>query len=224
MPDDLARALGAGGKTVTIGGKECTCRPLSAKELCEIERECLAVRKREYLSTFSANRDFLPEDAYVSLITEEMRKCAKWDIEDLGYKQGVDPDRIILSEDLNRKIVEIFNVDTKPPTDPAEGEVFKLRLNQRLKRLTAGALDRGMLTEEEYRNLTGKDVAKIGIPYVNWWASGCFEGQITMVWVCFKDNGVSRDAIASEIGRNPEMLAAISAEIETLSTPDLKNG
>ena len=42
MSEVMARAAGAGSPlTVEIGGKQCSVRPLTIRELTEVERDCV---------------------------------------------------------------------------------------------------------------------------------------------------------------------------------------
>ena len=72
--------------------------------------------------------------------------------------------------------------------------------------------------------MTGGKPLKVKVPYVSWWITGSFDGMITLIWTCFKHNGVSREDVARELGRNEALLTELSREIETLSVPAVGNG
>jgi hypothetical protein len=211
MPDDVARALGTPGPTmVEIGGKQCQSRPLTMQELSEAERDCLKRYKREYLETFAENADLLPKGEGAGLLQEEMRKAAKWDINDLPTKHGHDPKAIKINRSI-RKWLE-GNFDVKGKTDES------------LKILAAAALDQETMTAEQYKEMVGARPHKVKIPYVNWWVTGAFDGMIALVFICFRHNGVTREEVAAEMIKNPTMMTELSREIESLSVPAVGNG
>ena len=211
MPDDVARAVGAGGRTVNIGGKECTVRPLSIKELTEVERECLTIYKRNYLKTFSDNADLLPKGEGIRMLQEKMEEVAKWDVGDLPSKYAYDPGSIKINRKLKKWLTEAF--DMKEEID-----------DERMKRLVVAALDQMMLSTNKYQRMIGEPPVRAKVGYVNWWITGSYEGMITFVWVCFAHNGVTKEEVATELGRNQQMLAEITQEIEQLSAPAAGNG
>ena len=88
MSEDVARALGAGGDITTIAGKECKVRPLSIRELTEVERECLKVYKRTFLETFHDNLDLLPDDEAAGLMSRKLEEASAWDVGDLPSKKA----------------------------------------------------------------------------------------------------------------------------------------
>ena len=209
MPEDTARALGASGMTtVEIAGKQCQVRPLGIKELTEVERDCIERYRRSYLKTFADNTDLLSNNFS---IVEEFQKAAKWDIDDLPAKTAYDPASLKITKGLKKWLNE---------KDLVEGKVT----NNQLKTLTATCLDKEMLSVKEYIELTQSNPISVNIPYVNWWITGSFEGMITFIWTCFKDNGVTRDEVAVELGNNPLLASELSREIEQLSVPTAGNG
>ena len=212
MPDDVARAVGAGGRTVTIAGKDCTPRPLSVKELTEVERDCVERYKRAFVKTFSDNADLLPRKESQRIIQERMEEAGKWDVDDLPPKYAHDPAGVSLTKELKRWLVDAWDMNGE------ERDV------QKLKNLCVAALDQKMLDGKQYSKMVGKLPVKRRVSYVNWWISGSYDGMITFVWVCFKHNGVTRDEVALEMGRNPRLLTELQREIETLSVPAAGNG
>jgi len=210
MPDDMARALGAGSSTtVKIGGKDCTVRPLNIRELTEAERDCLQRYRRSYLETWQQNLDLLPEGS--EMLRTKIEEAARWDVDDLPPKWAYDPRQIELTAGLKKWVKGEMNLEGKADND-------------RLQRLVTTALDQGLLSEKKYMELAGKEPKKAKVPYVNWWITGSFDGMITFVWLCFRPNGVTREEVIDALGDNPSLLADTSRQIEELSSPASGNG
>jgi len=210
MPDDMARALGAGSSsTVKIAGKDCSVRPLNIRELTEAERDCLQRYRRSYLETWQQNLDLLPEGG--EMLREKIEEAARWDVDDLPPKWAYDPRQIELTAGLKKWIKDEMNV---------EGKID----NDRMRRLATSALDQGLLSEKKYVEMTGKKPKKAKVPYVNWWITGAFDGMITFVWLCFRPDGVTREEVIDALGDNPSLLADTSRQIEELSSPAAGNG
>ena len=211
--DDTARALGAKGTTtVMIDGKECTARPLSARELCEVERICIEEFKDDYLQTISRNLPKLPDKRRrQTLMEEQLIKVAGWTVHDLPTVKAYDADRIVLSGDLKSWLKETYSLNGKA------GDL-------QLRKLAAAALDQKMLPPEAYQKMTGKQSPAVAVGYVNWWITGSYDGMIAFAWVCFRDNDVTRDQVAGEMGKNPQLLTELTREIESLSRPSVGNG
>ncbi|KKN88378.1 hypothetical protein LCGC14_0249410 [marine sediment metagenome] len=212
MSEKMARALGAGGSTIVmIAGKECMPRPLGIMELSEVERDCLERYKRSYLKTFSDNADLIPENEGIKLLRGKMEEVATWDVGDLPAKYAHDPDKLSITKGLRKWLQSEMLVD-------------KDASSKQLKRVCATALDREMLSAKLYERKTKEKPAKMKVPYVNWWITGSFDGMISLVWTCFKGNGVTREQVAELMVKDPAMLAGLSREIEHLSAPEVKNG
>jgi hypothetical protein len=97
--------------------------------------------------------------------------------------------------------------------------------DEKIKRLTAGALDDGSLSEEKYVELAdGRKIVKIKIPYVSWWITGATDGMVTFTWVAFKQEGVSREEVEDAIANNKTLMIDVSRELERLSAPAVGNG
>ena len=211
MSEDMARALASpGGKTVKIADKECTVRPLGIRELTEAERDCVERYKRGYLKTYADNADLLPGGGK-GLVERKMDEVARWDIDDLPNKQVCDPDRIHLTKQLKAWAKKEYDLD-----DDATAQQYQ--------RVVATALDQESLPFAEYEKLSGRRAMRTKVPYVNWWITGCFEGMITFVWICFKANGVTREQVEEELSKNQSLLIELSREIERLSAPSVGNG
>lgn len=207
MSEDVARALGANGaRTVTIAGKECMVRPLSIQELTEVERDCVERYKRAYIKTYADCRDLLPEGNDV--LWERIEEAAHWDVSNLPPKYVYNSARLKINRNVRLWMADKFDMDK--------------RANERLVRnLAAAAMDQGMLDNKKYQEMTGEAPPRMKVPYVTWWITGSYEGMISFVWTCFRHEGVSREEVARELGRNPQMLIELSREIESLSAPQM---
>ncbi len=213
MGEQIARAVGAGGPTtVLIAGKECTVRPLGIRELTEVERDCVQRYKRAYLETFASNADLLPEAVRQKTLEEKMEAVARWDVDDLPPKHAHDPERIKLTDGVRGWLAE--NMEVKPDAKDLH-----------LRRMAATALDQGTLSAGDYTGMAdGLRPPRVKVPYVNWWITASYDGMVTFVWVCFRHNGVTREQVADELGRNLSLLVELTRDIEKLSVPEAGNG
>jgi len=205
MADDMARAVGASGSnTVEIAGKQCTARGLTLKELGEVERLCLRAYQRSYVEAYEST------GANAKQIEEARERAARWDVDDLPSKAAYDPRKIKLNRELKCWVDDQFG-------DEKRGDY-------QYKILVATSLDNGTLTERNYRKLTGQKPIKQSIPYSTWWITGCFDGMVSFVWVCFKHNGVTMEQVTDAMRENQELLIGLTREIEHLTTPAVGNG
>ena len=210
--DRMARAVAASSPlAVDIGGKQCYARPLSLRELTEVERDCVDRFKSGYLRTFANNIHMIPEALRESMMREKFEQAARWDVDDLPVKFAYDSDQVILTNKLKAFIGKEFGLVKE--TDDAK-----------YKRIVAAALDQGTMTEEQYEKLTGKPIKKDKVPYVAWWITGSVDGQITFIWMAFKHGGVTREQVADAMAENPALFLEMANEIERLSAPKLGNG
>lgn len=209
MSEEMARALGASSPmTVQIGNKECQVRPLGIKELTEAERDCLERYKDAYVATYIRNAPKLPGGG--ELLERKLEEAARWDVNNLPEKEAHNPAKVELTAPLKKWLRGQFDLDGAG--------------NNRYKRMAAAALDSEILSAEEYEKLVGKKPVKQAVPYVSWWITGCFEGMITFVWICFRRDGITREQVEDELGHNPALLMEISREIERVTAPDSGNG
>ncbi len=88
----------------------------------------------------------------------------------------------------------------------------------------ASMLDQEMLSREEYRKMTGEDPPRFRVGYVNWWITGSREGMLTVAWVAFQHDGVTREQVSDALRDQPAKLANLSREIEHLSAASVGNG
>jgi hypothetical protein len=216
MSEDVARAVGAGGpEPLIIDGIECKARPLSIRELAEVERDCLSRYRKSYLSTFSENLEMLGE-AGPNLLQQKMEEAAKWDIGDLPSKWAHDTSTMPITTKLVDWLKGSFSF--------SEAGIAKEKIETLIRQMVATALDSGVLSAARYKELVGHEVEKAKVGYVNWWVTGTYDGMISMVWMSVRDNGVSRDAVAKAIGTNPHLFIHASREIEKLTAPSVGNG
>jgi hypothetical protein len=211
MSEEMARALGAGDGTVfTIGGRQCVVRPLSIKELSEVERDCVTRFKRDYLETIRDSIDLFPKEERASYLDRKLDQVAKWDADDLPTKKSYDTSRVKMTDALKAKIADLLGI--KESTD------------ERYQRLAAVALDQGMLGEEEYFQLTGEKAPWRKVDYTNWWTSSCYDGMVAFVWTCFRHYGVTREQVTEATRGNLSLLSEMVNAVSTLSRSNLGNG
>lgn len=216
MSEDVARAVGAASPTtVKVCGKECQPRPLTIKELTELQRDCLAKYRRSYVEAYSQNVDFLPEDERRPFIREKIEEAAKMDLSSLPRKDAYDARRVVLTPELEKWLEENI-IGYKRDEKDKEGKVAK--------RIVVGSLDAELLSLEEYEKLTKQKIKPTKVGYVDWWVTGSFEGMISMINLVFKGCGVTEDELCREVSRNPALLMNLSREIEHLSAPEVGNG
>lgn len=206
--DDVARALGAGGTTtVEIGGKPCTARPLSARELATVERICIEEYKDRFLADMSRNLSKLPDKRRRNtLMEEQLIRVSGWTVHDLPTVKAHDSARISITPKLKSWLSDIYSLNGESDQD-------------RLQKLAAAALDQGMLPAERYRQITGDDPPAVNVGYVNWWITGSYDGMVAFAWVCFRDNDVTRDEVAAAMSKDSMLLTELTREIEKLSRP-----
>ena len=217
MSEDVARAVGAEGPTsITIKGKECHPRPLTIKELTELERVCLREWKKEYLRTFSDNVDLLPAGEGQKLLREKMEEVAKYDVSDLPPKHAFDPRALKINDKLIVWLKDHLDFDD-------EGMDGALR-NRAVRIMTATALESDMMSEQDYQKMVGVKPKKVQVGYANWWITATFEGMLSMIGLCFRDQGVTKEEVFEAIGNNPTAMATLARDIEKLSAPKVGNG
>ena len=179
---------------------------MSIKELTEAEQLCLEQYREKYLKVWKENS---PSN---EILLEKIEAAARWDVSDLPPKQAFDPGAIKVTEELKKFVAEELSLDA---TKLMEG---------RTKQLAAALLDQGILKPETYKSLAGRSIYPVKIPYVSWWVTGCFDGMITVVWLCFKKYGVTKEQVIEKMAEDQALLIDVSREVERASTPDLGNG
>ena len=209
MSDDVARAVGAKSATIKIGDKECTIRPLSIRELLEIERECIKSYRRQYLTTFSENMDLLPRNSRDKIMLEKMTEAGRWDIDDLPKKYIYDSRKIELTDKLKVWLQSNYG-------DMADDEEVA-------RKLVVSAMNQTELSEQEYKEMAGTVPTKLEVGYANWWITEDKDGQITFIWMAVKHNDISKKQLLEEISANPPLLYEISNEVHMVSSAKLGN-
>jgi actin-related protein len=216
MTKATARAVRTNGvTTMKIGDKECTARAMGLAELEEVERLCVEDFKRDYLKTWTDNQDLLPDDKAAELVTEEFRKVARWTIHDLPVRMAHDSSSIDVTDELREHINAIY------PLKPVDKQKWD---DRRIQRLVAVALDRGQMSEDQCKALTGSVPVKAMIEYPSWWITGCFRGMVAFAWVAFRKQGVTKEEVAEAMNSNPRLFTDLTKETESLSRPEVGNG
>lgn len=208
--DDTARALGARGSSLTINGKPCQLRPVTLRELAEIERNCVRAYRTVYLQRLKDSIDIIGQ----SRLEEAAFASASWDVTNLPKKSVYDPKERHLTQKMLDWLVENTSGDSKILRD---SPIKALRA-------IATLLDNETLTPEIFESLTGERCAKVSTGYVTWWITGSFEGMVELAFHALRDNGITREDLQAEFTSQQESLWQVAREAEALSTPDLGNG
>ena len=212
--EDVARAVGANGASsgVKINGKTFTPRPLTLKELTELERDCVKQYRRQYLEALREDINLLPngEEEFKRIFLES----ARWEADDLPKKYVYDVKKIPVTSQLEIWLKRNMDVDDKLLKKGPEV----------IRRLVATALDSEAMTEKVYKELTGTEPKKLSTGYANWWCTGTFAGMVSMLYLAVRDSGVTKEDIEKELAGQQAMLASLSREVEELSAPSLGNG
>lgn len=211
MSEQMARALGAKDpEAIKIAGKDCFLRPLGIRELIEVEKDCLKRYKRSYLQTFVDNLDLLPPDQRLKLVETKMEEVARWDVGNLPHKVAYHPELIFISEEIKQWMKDKLTI--------VESD------EKKLKTMVAAVLDQGVMSEEDYKKMTGIEAPRVSIDYVNWWITGNKEGMITFIWICFSNQDVTREQVEKELSGDLRLLIDLSRSIERMSAPQAGNG
>lgn len=211
MSEDVARAVGAADpRELTIAGKKCRLRPLTIKELTEVQREGVRVYRKSYLINLRDSIEFLPggEEGFQKKVEE----TAHWEADDLPKKSVYDTATLVVTNELKTWLKE--NLGAKDD---------RLRNVRACRTLTAAALDSDVLSVEEFRKLTGKLPIKVKTGWVNWWVTGTPEGMLTMIWHSVKIDGITREELDALVS-DPATMMAFAREVEFLSVPASGNG
>jgi hypothetical protein len=214
MADDTARALGAAsGAEITIKGKAYKIRPLSARELSELERIAVRRFKRRYLETFAENLDLMPEGTGDAFMRSRMEECAKWDVNDLPEKYVYDCSRVPITNKVKKWIRdEMLVPDSSELTDTS------------IRSLVSNSLDNESLTQDKCKELTGVRPRKLRTGYVNWWVTAEVDGMVEMILLCIDDKDITKDDLFDAFAENQSGIIDAAREIETVSVPAAGNG
>lgn len=216
MSEDVARALGAGVPgDLKIKGKSYALRPLTVKELTELQRTCLRRYQRKYMETFKENVDLLADsvDKQQDLLAKELQKVGKWSLDDLPLKEVYDSSRVKITDEM-----KVWLGENLGATEAV------LKSEKKTRQLVATALDGGVLTIDGCFKLTGTTPQKVTTGYVNWWVTGSSEGMVHFVWLSIRGSGLTEEELENEISSKYEDIVTAARDIENLSVPDMGNG
>lgn len=216
MSEDVARAVGAGiPGELTIKGKKYNLRPLTVKELTELQRTCLKRYQRKYMETFKENVDLLEGDVdkQRDLVSIELQKVSKWGLEDLPLKEVFDVSPVKITDEL-----KMWMRDNLGATKAV------LASDKKALQLVATALDGGVLSIDACFKFTGTVPQKVKTGYVNWWVTGSSEGMVHFVWLSIRGSGLTEAELEDEISSSYEDIVTAARDIENLTVPDLGNG
>jgi uncharacterized ubiquitin-like protein YukD len=172
MSEREARAVAA-GESIEVNGTTYRLRPISFQHLCDLERDALRYYKRQYLETFRDNADLLGDDAH-TVLTQEMAKAAKWDLEDLPQRAVHDVRGMKITEKLKKWIEDKY------------GEVPKEE--QAIRALVSMALDSEALKVQDVKEMTGVTPTKGMVRYDNWWVTGSMDGMSSFILTSLRED------------------------------------
>ena len=216
MSDDVARAVGAGIPTeLTVNGKECRLKPLTVRELAEIQRDCLKHYRKDYLEALRDGYSLLPPERAEALMLQKIEETSRWDIKDLPPQIVYDPQRVHVTDGLKEWLKEEL-----------EAKVTMLEKEDVVQRLTASALDSGTLTPAEYKTRTGFDVRPVRVGYMHWWVTATIEGLMSMAFFGLHPLGepITRQDVAIEFTNQYAELVNVARQVEEQTKPDVGNG
>lgn len=216
MSEDTARAVGAGGSTVEIAGKKCKARPLTVKELLEIQRHCLNEYRVNKLEYYAKTAALYPDDRGWNKLEMAQEEMADWDVADIPPKETYNAESVNITEKLTQWLENEADLDLD--------SVDKKKRDRVIRSMAVTAVEEGLISEDDLEELTGKKLTKMKLGYANWWITGSIDGMIHMVWKCFEPAGVTEEEVARELQTNKGMMTAIANEIEILSSAATKNG
>lgn len=217
MAEDVARAVGAKGPgKFEINGKECIPRALGIREITEVERECVAAYKREIIRTYADNVDVIPNGQ--ALLEKKIEEVSRYDVTKLPPRNCHDPKRVKITPRLRAWMSETVTgfEEAMSMKGDADKETFE-------RALVATSLDNGMLDPHTYEAMVGELPRMTRIPYVSWWVSSSFDGMVTMIWIAFRDQGITKADIIAIVSENKAKLADMAQTIEGLTAPDVGN-
>ncbi len=206
--DRESRALGA-GDLIEVDGKEYRLRPVSAKHLCDLEKDALRHYKREYLQTYRDNKDLLEGEDYHETILERMDVVARWDIHDLPQKDVYDVSNVPVTDELRKWVNEDFGTE-------AETETL-------IRAVVSAAIDMGQITPVQVKELSGKAPIRGRTRYDLWWVTASMEGMVGFIYTSIQVD--HPEVTKNDIKDWPFATVAMAARIvEGLSSASLKNG
>ena len=209
--DDTARALGASAPgEMTINGKVGVIRPLTARELTEIERICVRSYRNEYLARLKDSVDIIGQDR----LEDEVFKTANWDVHNLPRKWVFDPRPNQLTAEIIDWMVDNTNSD----------RVELLKNPIKALRALATVLDNEAMPPDLFEKLAGSPCLKLSTGYVNWWITATFEGMLELAFYSMRGCGITREDLFKEFEKKQELLWQVAREAEKVSSPSMGNG
>jgi hypothetical protein len=208
--EDTARAIGAAAGTVTINGKTRKLRPLTVRELAEVERECLRAYRRQYMEAYTDSINFLPAGTdKMALIMRKTDEICRWDVKDLPPQTVYDPSDVVVTPSLVALLrTKLSEKNGGAPRGDTENRgVAAILLNNRT------------LTPDEYQAAAGVSAVPHLVSYVQWWVTGCFAGMVTFIASCVEGNDLTRNEIEDYIADSGTRAAQVAKELEAVSSP-----
>lgn len=203
--DREARATGAGA-SFEVNEKTYTLRPLTLRQLQEVQREALRTYKRQILQTYSDSVEFLANGQ--QLLEKKIEEISRWDISDIPAKTSYDLRGAVESDAVKEWI------ETKYGRLPESRGVKMHMLSM--------ALDTGDVTKEELEKIAGTKIATFRIAYDNWWVSSTLEGMTAFVWASV--GGTQAGVSIEEIRSWPvNKLTDAATLVESITAPDMGN-
>jgi hypothetical protein len=208
MGDDReARALGA-GETIEVDGKQYKLRPIRIQRLCDLERDALRYHKRQVLETYRDNMDLLGDACTSGLMEKKLQEVSEWGVSDLPKKEVYDASNVPVNDKVKLWVKENYDME---PHD------FVCQML-----LTVG-LDRGKISLEQVKEMTGSSPRRGVVRYDQWWITASYEGMVAFVHSSIRDD--HPELTKEDIGRwSPAKLVEAAKIAENLTTASMGNG
>lgn len=211
--EDVSRAIGAASsEPLIINGKECQVRPLTLRELGELERECVRQYRKEYLARIADSRDLLPNAE--EYITAKVEETALWTTDNLPRVSVFGTAQIPITTELEylleKELLISKTLISKGPDT--------------VRRILATALDQKILTADQVEKATGVRPKEQRTGYANWWCTGHPDGMMHMIWLTVRDSGISKEEVVKFFTHKQEEAMLASRQIEAVTAPAMGNG
>jgi hypothetical protein len=210
MAEDVARAVGAGDPdSVEINGKHYYLKPLTVRELTEIERDCVRQYRREYLTRHKETADLVSDDPETHML-KLAEESARWEVDDLPRKLVYDTSKMKVTDALKQYMSTELGLDDEMLNRP----IAVLRV------VVAAALDSERMSVKDFQEVCGYVPKRQKVGYVNWWATATFSGMVCMVYAAIKDKGtLTKQEIIDALADNQAKLQAAAGSVEAMSSP-----
>lgn len=204
--DKEARALGA-GVSIEIDGKKYTIRPITIRQLAELEREALSYYKREYLKTYKNNLDLLEDNESAGLLQKKLEEVSKWDTTNLPTRKVFDASSVSVTNKAKKWIQKEYDITVE--TD----DIYRLFITL--------ALDQSRLTSEQVKGLTGSYPREGNVRYDQWWITGTTEGMIHFVTEALASSNIKYEDVCDW---SYEKLVEACRKAEHITAAEMGNG